>query len=599
MPSQTIQPTATPAKSNQSQPSLLPKPNIAPSPSKTYTIQRNPNVAAAPNVTPIQPKPIAPTPQQQLTPVTPTPIQSPAAVNSAAGGTTPNKQNMVVGIQSLGANTVTIKDGQLIVQGPDHAAATQIAQLLSTGAAKLANLNGKQVLLTTAPAKAGQQAAPITPVAPPPPREPTPPPPPREPTPPPPREPSPPPSLTVTAQLAQTPQGPRIILQGLQGVQLEQQQLVAIQQQVKQQLLKQQSIARQQGKVPPTKVTLQLSGPMIRKEESPAVVNQAQVQEQPPVPPPAPQAAPVAPAQMVSQQQALLGQQQPGNLVTPSKPRQVAPTMSTLPESVIKQGHFVIKDGKKVLVLPQAALAAHQASLQAPSPTANSSNNQSLLMQSLTSPSRQSTGLPSPTLNTTPLPVPDGDKFELTEDYIQQTIKDALKGGNLTPELQEKLMSQLDGDVNIPESLTKQRSRNSSRRRGGKGPKTIDPASGEPMDDEWQPMLRGKGGKGSDESSDEEEYKYRSPPSKVVKKLIPTGPTTDDKKRNKLTSMLFKQKEELKKDIAKKRAQLEKELSGKIAAEVSALKQKAQLKLAQQGKRRREEGEQVLGSSFA
>ena len=77
--------------------------------------------------------------------------------------------------------------------------------------------------------------------------------------------------------------------------------------------------------------------------------------------------------------------------------------------------------------------------------------------------------------------------------------------------------------------------------------------------------------------------------------------------------MLFKQKEQLKKDIAKKRAQLEKELSSEIAAEVgslsvsffsslinhlciqvSSLKQKAQLKLAQQGKRRREEGEQVL-----
>ena len=567
LPTQTIQPTVTPAKSNQSQPSLLPKPNIAPtpSPSKTYTIQRNPNVPAAPNVTPIQPKPIAPSPQQ-LTPA-PAPIQTPT-VNSTPG--TPNKQNMVVGIQSLGANTVTIKDGQLIVQGPDHAAATQIAQLLSTGAAKLANLNGKQVLLTTAPAKAGQQTA-TTPVAPPP-RDPTPPPPPREPTPPPPREPSPPPSLTVTAQLAQTPQGPRIILQGLQGVQLEQQQLVAIQQQVKQQLLKQQSIARQQGKVPPTKVTLQLSGPMIKKDLAPAV-NQTPVQE-PPAPPPQPAPAP----QMVpQQQQALLGQ--PG-LATPSKPRQAAPTLSTLPESVIKQGHFVIKDGKKVLVLPQAALAAHQASLTpSVTPTANSSssNNQSLLLQSLTSPNRQSTGLPSPTLNTTPMPVPgtDGDKFELTEDYIQQTIKDALKGGNLTPELQEKLMSQLDGDVNIPESLTKQRSRNSSRRRGGKGRSSgaIDPASGEPMDDEWQPMMRGKGGKGSDESSDEEEgYKYRSPPAKVVKKLLPMGGPTDDKKRltvrNRLTSMLFKQKEQLKKDIAKKRAQLEKELSGEIAAEV-------------------------------
>ena len=80
----------------------------------------------------------------------------------------PNKQNMVVGIQSLGANNVTIKDKQLIVRGPDQAAATEIAQLLSTGAAKLATLDGKQVLLTTAPAKAGQQSAGATPTAPPP-----------------------------------------------------------------------------------------------------------------------------------------------------------------------------------------------------------------------------------------------------------------------------------------------------------------------------------------------------------------------------------------------------------------------------------------------
>ena len=120
-----------------SQPSLLPKPSLpsSPSPSKTYCIQRNPAVAS-PTVTPIQPKPV---PAPPVVPALATPT-------TAAPGTS-NKQNMVVGIQSLGANTVTIKDGQLIVQGPDHAAATNIAKLLSTGAAKLANLNGKQVML--------------------------------------------------------------------------------------------------------------------------------------------------------------------------------------------------------------------------------------------------------------------------------------------------------------------------------------------------------------------------------------------------------------------------------------------------------------------
>jgi nucleosome-remodeling factor subunit BPTF len=42
----------------------------------------------------------------------------------------------------------------------------------------------------------------------------------------------------VTAQVIQTPQGPRIVLQGLQGAEFTPQQLAVVQQQVKQQLLK-------------------------------------------------------------------------------------------------------------------------------------------------------------------------------------------------------------------------------------------------------------------------------------------------------------------------------------------------------------------------
>lgn len=42
----------------------------------------------------------------------------------------------------------------------------------------------------------------------------------------------------VTAQVIQTPAGPRIVLQGLQGADFTTQQLAAVQQQVKQQLLK-------------------------------------------------------------------------------------------------------------------------------------------------------------------------------------------------------------------------------------------------------------------------------------------------------------------------------------------------------------------------
>jgi len=650
------------------QPSLLPKPaaGVLTSPSKTYCIQRNPNVAAI-NNTPIQPKlqPIQPSPLP-ATPSQPAPANQTQATpqqatpNPGATPATP-KQSKVVGIQSLGANTVTIKDGQLIVQGPDHDAATAIAKQLSTGQAKLGNVGGKQVLVIIAPE---EQAPPPPPE---PPKEPTPPP--REPTP-------PPPPITVTAQLMQTPQGPRIILQGLQGVQLEQQQLVTIQQQVKQQLLKQQALARQQGKVPPTKVSLQLAGNIamkkVEQQPSEAVTSTTQdtvssQQNQEP-----PQQIVQQPNQTVLQQQAVpqqipsqphvtqqvtpqqqnpnhfLGHQQqqvqtntqythtqspallnpqtnsmlssPPNSIlsqqltapqqntsTPPAPKAgpsnpTTPTLANLPASVIKQGHFVIKDGKKVLVLPQNVLAAHQANVARQGMTQPEANQspaqpQSLLLNSLTSPTRAEQLL-SPNkslLSPTQGPDLEGDKFELTEDYIQQTIKNALKGGNLTPELQEKLMSQLDGSDMA--DVSKKSKPNSSLKKGKKALKNypIDPASGEPMDDEWQPLswqkskiqnqIRKKSDTKSDTESDFEPADQnvpKSPPMRGLKKLVPS----EDKKRisvqNRLSSMLFKQKEQLKKDIAKKRALLEKELSVEITKEVESLKQQAQDKLNSQ-----------------
>jgi len=645
------------------QPSLLPKPaaGALTSPSKTYCIQRNPNVPAL-NNTPIQPKlqPIQPSPLP-VTPIQPaqaTPTQQTLGTpNTGATPGTP-KQSKVVGIQSLGANTVTIKDGQLIVQGPDHAAATAIARQLSTGQAKLGNVGGKQVLVIIAPE---EQAPPPPPE---PPKEPTPPP--REPTP-------PPPPITVTAQLVQTPQGPRIILQGLQGVQLEPQQLVTIQQQVKQQLLKQQALARQQGKVPPTKVSIQLSGNLAMKkveqqpseavtsttpQETAAIQQNQLVQEQQIVQQPnqliaQQQAIPqqLTPQQVTPQQQnsnSFLDQHQaqanpqythaqPPSLVSPqpspllsSPPNSIlsqqltapqqntptpapkagpsnpsTPTLANLPASVIKQGHFVIKDGKKVLVLPQNVLAAHQANvarqgLAQPEASPSPAQPQSLLLNSLTSPTRTEQLL-SPNkalLSPTQGQEMEGDKFELTEDYIQQTIKNALKGGNLTPELQEKLMSQLDGSDMA--DVSKKSKPNSTLKKGKKTIKSnypIDPASGEPMDDEWQPLswqknkiqnqVRKKSitDPKSDTESDFESTDQNVPKSPLMRGMKKLAPTEDKKRisvQNRLSSMLFKQKEQLKKDIAKKRALLEKELSVEINKEVESLKQQAQVKLNSQ-----------------
>ena len=605
---------------------LLPKPSpvtAIQSPSKTYTIQRNPNVAHTPNTTPIQPK------LQPQVPPSPAP-QTPALPSSGAtAATAAGTKQKVIGIQSLGNNTVTIKDGQLIVQGPDHAEATAIARKLAAGEAKLGNVGGKQVLVMLG----GQEEAAPAPAQPAPVEPPEPPAPPA-PAPVLPVTPAPQPqvtSVTVSAQLVQTQQGPRIILQGLQGIQLEQTQLAQIQQQVKTQLLKQQALARQQGKVPPTKVSIQLTGNFNRAQEQPQQQQQAvqtatnnldnfdppqlavQPQQQQPEQPQSNSFLGHEPQVKTTQQLPQLSSN-PAPSVTSPPPAPVAsklaaqPTITAnLPQSVIKQGHFIVKDGKKVLVLPQNVLQAHQARQKAmlhqqtgggSPPGQLPQHPQSLLLNSLTSPLSPQKSLLSPKD-----PDIDQDKFELTDDYIQQTIKSALHSGNLTLEQQEKLINQLDGsDMSDISKVT------SSKNRRVKKVKPIDPASGEPMDDEWQPETwteKRRLQSGSRKRLDTQEAKIiendldlsldlgvpspvKSSPSPVraVRKVIPVAADT---KRlvvgpAKLSSMLFKQKEQLKRDIAKKRSLLEKELTVDINREVESLKMQAQIKLnAQKG----------------
>ena len=52
---------------------------------------------------------------------------------------------------------MTLKGNQMIVSGPDIAQAQLIAKQLSSGAARLATLNGKQVLISTTPTVINQQ----------------------------------------------------------------------------------------------------------------------------------------------------------------------------------------------------------------------------------------------------------------------------------------------------------------------------------------------------------------------------------------------------------------------------------------------------------
>ena len=83
---------------------------------------------------PIQPKlqvPLSPSPQIPATP----------------SGEVAGTKKKIIGIQSLGNNTVTIKDSKLIVQGQNKDEATDIARKIANGEAKLGNVCGKQVLV--------------------------------------------------------------------------------------------------------------------------------------------------------------------------------------------------------------------------------------------------------------------------------------------------------------------------------------------------------------------------------------------------------------------------------------------------------------------
>ena len=213
--------------------------------------QTPPTAAPAPPPAPLVSSPMA------------TNAATPAAAAGAAPGTPGGKQ--VMEVKPLGQNSVTFKGTQMIVSGPDMAQAQAIAKQLSTGQARLASYNGKQVLISTTTAQPAPGTPTVSPALATPPGKPTMVPAlPTEPLPqsvvkntPATPEPSKAP-VQVTAQLLQTAQGPRIVLQGIQGSNLPKEDLATIQQQVKNQLLKAQAEAKQQNKVPPTKIVIDL-----------------------------------------------------------------------------------------------------------------------------------------------------------------------------------------------------------------------------------------------------------------------------------------------------------------------------------------------------
>ncbi|KAL4705133.1 hypothetical protein ACJJTC_018704 [Scirpophaga incertulas] len=217
----------------------------------------------------------------------------------------------------------------------------------------------------------------------------------------------------------------------------------------------------------------------------------------------------------------------------------------------------------------------------------------------------------------------DGNKFVLTPDYIQQTIKSALKQENLNPEIEEKLLQlQRYQEKRMKPELPVERERpiTTEAQSPSPPPRRRAVSTRHDDDDEWvesSPRKRSRArgpspppppmvparvvsrvvtapvASGPAPVAPEAPppappvptttHAARSPsppppaPTSVPSPTLPSAPLTPAEERRRAASthsrlqmLLFKHKEMLKKDIIKKRGLLEKELGVEIQKELSA-----------------------------
>ena len=135
-------------------------------------------------------------------------------------------------------------------------------------------------------------------------------------------------SLAVSATLVQTKEGPRLVMEGLRGLQLDGQQVEEIRRIVVDQLYTVQVVARLEARIPPTRVSLTLRGQFTRE---------------PPTPSPPPQ-----------------------NQLCLNSSQQQPRLFARLPQNVIQHGQFVQhqeRGSARVLLLPRNIFRAYQARL--------------------------------------------------------------------------------------------------------------------------------------------------------------------------------------------------------------------------------------------
>ncbi|XP_022917774.2 nucleosome-remodeling factor subunit NURF301 isoform X2 [Onthophagus taurus] len=346
----------------------------------------------------------------------------------------------------------------------------------------------------------------------------------------------------VTAQVIQTQQGPRIVLQGLQGADFNQAQLAQVQHQVKQQLLKAQASTGKQGVLGPTKIYLAVQ-PNSNENSGDQQTNQ---------PPP------LAPVQT--------------NVITQNKVVQGVVQNASLQQNNDSTVRQVLVNGQQTSVLLQAMKAnmenAHQQQQQ-----------QQTVTTSTTQPAQQQ--------QTNAIAAVSGEdhqnkQFVVTPDYIQQTIKTALKQENLNPEIEEKLLQlqryqekQMKQEPEVPVHSTRIAIQNTFNR-GNLNSRKRPPSASKNDDEDWvmETPKRSRPNRNNDVKKDDvhtdtlKEKLVQSPRARVKLKETPQEEKKSSSK-NSLSVTAFKHTELLKKEILRKRGQLEKELLLEIQKEVN------------------------------
>ncbi|XP_072747484.1 LOW QUALITY PROTEIN: nucleosome-remodeling factor subunit NURF301 [Anoplolepis gracilipes] len=370
----------------------------------------------------------------------------------------------------------------------------------------------------------------------------------------------------VTAQVIQTTDGPRIVLQGLQSADFTPQQLNMVQQQVKQQLLKAQAATGKQGVLGPTKIYLAV-------QPSQPSNNQQQQQQTSQV-----SSTASTPAASIPKQQQPIVSPPPA-----TEPQGATETIPEFPQAVTPKS-----TDKPKVVVQQVGRVANATEDDAQK--GNIANGQQPSSQSLKEGSDSSS-----------------NKFILTPDYIQQTIKNALKQENLNPEIEEKLLQlqryqekQMKGGVenSVTSNQTHHNSsavttpRPPSRKRPA--PSSNIPATATTTTTPTSMQSSSTGGDNKDDKEWTETPKKRpalkqenrdttpkvsklsealdnesSPKNRSAKLKDTQEQRRKQQMHSRMQVLLFRHKELLKKDILKKRALLEKELQIDIQKDLS------------------------------